>query len=39
MITSKWLTRREAAEFVSQELGLPLAPATLAKLATVGGAS
>lgn len=39
MIISNSLPRREAAEFVSKERGKPRAPATLAKLATVGGAS
>jgi len=37
MMTSKGLTRREAAEFLSKELGLPVAAATLAKAVTVGG--
>lgn len=29
--------RRKAAQFISDEFGIPTAPATLAKLASVGG--
>ena len=35
MMASKGLTRREAAEFLTEELGLPVAPASLAKMASV----
>jgi hypothetical protein len=36
MTTKKYLTRREAAQYL-RDLGVPASPATLAKQATVGG--
>lgn len=33
----RWLRRKEAAEYVRKTFGVPCAPSTLAKLASVGG--
>ena len=34
---TKYFTRKEAAEYLSNTLGLPTSPKTLAKLATIRG--
>jgi hypothetical protein len=37
MTVSKYLTRKQAADFLTEELGLPITHKTLTKVASVGG--